>query len=250
MGESAGAVVPFAYTRFVNENIDYSDIRMWRNNPELILRKAKNYAYRWGSAYDDKEDLQMVIAEAILKMIDKFDPSYGTTINGQIYMAAKRAVLDYGRKYGKFFKGRNPETRIDIRESEYHEIDLDDMGEVRGIGKVIEARMKASTSDRHENFHLIQELKKENDLTRKIIFSIYFLDIPARELAEELGCSEGWIHEKVQKFKDKYYKENYLNGNSRSSFSCLEDLPMEKLEDFYELVQKQSSLTQKVSTES
>src|SRR5574343_292586 len=94
--QGSGAVVTFAYTRFVNENIDYSDIRMWRNNPELILRKSKNYAYRWGSAYDDKEDLQMVIAEAILKMIERFDPSYGTSINGQIYMAAKRAVMDYG----------------------------------------------------------------------------------------------------------------------------------------------------------
>lgn len=226
------------------KDIDYNDIRLWRNNPELILRTAWRYVYRWGQHYEDREDLVMFVAEAIIKMLNKFDPERGTTLNGQIWITGKRAIGDYGRKYGRHFRGRNPETRVYFNESEYHEQELDDMAETPGSGQLNYARYKGATWDHHENFHLIQEIKKEDDITRKIVFCFYFLEWTAKEIADEMGCSENWINKKLKKFKDKYYKENYLNGNSKSSFSCLEDLPMEKLEDFYDLVLKQSSLTQ------
>jgi RNA polymerase sigma factor (sigma-70 family) len=239
------------------QDIDYNDIRMWRNNPELILRTAKKYAYRWGNNYTDKEDLQMAIVEAILKAIEKFDPNRGTTLNGHIWISAKRAVMDYGRKHGREFKGRDPKKRIYIRESEYHEVDETDFAEKKGYRLLSHARFVAAHYDSHENFDFIQTLKKESDLMKKAIFCFYFLEMTAAEIAEETGRSEFWVWKKIAEWKDKFYlenvledqNENYQNDNSRSSFSCLEDLPMEKLEDFYELIQKQSRVTRNLSTE-
>lgn len=229
-------------------DIDYNDIRMWRNNPELILRTAKRFAYKWGQAYEDKEDLQMVIAEAIMKVLAKWEPGHGTTLYGMIWIQGKRAVMDYGRKFGLQFKGRNPETRVYTRHYEYHEQDSEDMFDDSSAGILAYARFRGSTTDHHENFDLIQFLKKENDLTKKIIFCFYFLEMTAGEIAEELGCSENWIHQKIKKFKRKYYNEHYRNDNSRSSFSYLEDLPIQKLDEFYELVLKQSNRTLKKSS--
>ena len=223
-------------------DIDYNDIRMWRNNPELILRTALRYAYKWGQAYEDKEDLQMFIAESILKVIEKYEPGHGTTLGGMIWIQGKRAVMDYGRKYGRHFRGRNPETRVYFNESEYHEQELDDMAAEPGFGRLTEARFRGATWDKHENFDFIQRLKQEDDITRKIVFCSYFLEWTAAEIAEELGCSENWIHQKIARFKERYIHGS-RNDKWKSLFSCLEDLPTQKLEEFYELVQKQSSLT-------
>lgn len=246
VGASSFIVRHFSYTGVMSfdqeKEIDYNDIRMWRNNPELILRTAKRFAYRWGQAYEDKEDLQMFIVEAILKVIEKFESGHGTTLYGMIWIQSKRAVLDYGRKYGKHFRGRNPETRVHFNESEYHEQDLDDMWEDAGSARLNEARFKGAHWDNHENFDLIQRLKKEDDVTRKIVFCFYFLEWTAKEIADELGCSENWINQKLAKFR-----ERYTHGSRRdkwkSLFSCLEDLPMQKLDEFYELVLNQSNLT-------
>jgi RNA polymerase sigma factor (sigma-70 family) len=214
-------------------NIDYTDIRMWRNNPELVLKVAHKCVWRWGRHYEDKEDLHMYIVEAILKAINKFNPDKGMKANNYIWTAARRSVLDYGRAFGRHFKGRNPETRIHIRESEYHEMDMTDAGDDPGFGLLGYARYRASHTDRHEDFDLIQDLKQESDLIKKIIFCFYFLEMTGPEIAEELEVSEGWVHKKIKDYKHRYHMRNYRSDSDKSSFSYLEDLPLEKLDDFY-----------------
>jgi RNA polymerase sigma factor (sigma-70 family) len=224
------------------KELDYNNIDTWRDNPDLIMRTARRYAYRWGQAYNDKEDLEGFIVEALLKVIKRYEPGYGTSPSGYIWIAGKRAVMDYGRKYGRHFKGRNPETRIQIRETEYNEFD-GDIDDTPGI--VNYARYRGATWDRHEDFDLIQYLKREPLLIRKIIFFNYFLEMTAEEIAEELGKSPTWIHRKIQYFKEDYYKDNFLQDKDKYSSLCLEDFQMQKLEDFYTLVQRQSSTTRK-----
>jgi len=223
--------------------LDLNNINDWRENPEFILRIAMKYAWRWGAAYSDKEDLQMYLVETILKSLDKFKPEYGTSLNGYIWMACKRAVLDYGRKYGAFFKGRNPETRIFTKTREYHEIEISDLSDQRGAGELQNARFKAANHDKHENYDLIQALKKESYRTRKVVFYFYFLDMLCSEIGQEMEISESRVWQILEKFRYHYHKKHLAKDKKKFLSSSLEDLPMEKLEDFYELVQKQSNLT-------
>jgi len=234
-----------------NNILDLNNIKTWRENPELILNMSRIQSLKYGNNFEDKEDLQMYIAEVLLKSLEKFDSKHRKKLKNYLWSAGYWATLDYGRKYGRLSKytSKYRKNKIDIREIEYHEIDFDDLGESRGMELLDSLRLKAAHWDRHESFDFIQTLKKEKLFVRKIIFYFYFLDWHLSEIAEELNKSESWISKKIRKFEENFHAENLASVNLKSSSLFLEDLPMEKLEDFYELIQKQSSLTRNLSLE-
>lgn len=222
------------------------DIDTWKNDPYLILETARRYTRKWGRPYSDKEDLQMYITEIILKSLDKYDSNRGMNANSYIYKVSRRAVWDYGRKFGEYYRGRG-DKQVVVQGIEYHEIDIDDLAEDRGMRVLNQVRLRYSHVDKHENFDFIQYLKKFDQAMKKIIFYFYFLEMKCSEIAKELGVSEGRIWQQLINFRNRYQKDHLVNDNTKFSSSSLEDSPIEKLEDFYKLIQKQSRLTQDLS---
>jgi len=219
------------------------DIEYWRNNPDSILLVARIYAKKWGGWSVDLEDCQMYLAERIVSAIEKFDSALNVSASSYIYRVCRYAVKDYLRKYGSSYKllGARREIKVDIRTVEYHEEDRDDDPTSRSLQN---ARFNGAHHDFHHDFDLIQALKKETLQTRKIVFFYYFLEWTIPQIAEELERDQTWIHRKLHQFGRKYYKNHLAPESYRSSSSYQEDIQIEKLEDIYKLVQKQSSLTQ------